>query len=100
MQKLYGLSHMALAGLVPASLVTKEGFLNRTSDLALGVALPVHSHIAMNYVVSDYVPKTLQLPVRVGILGMSAVAFLGLLKLNTTGAGITGTLRQLWKKRE
>jgi succinate dehydrogenase (ubiquinone) membrane anchor subunit len=26
-------------------------------DLALAVALPVHSHIALNFVVSDYVPK-------------------------------------------
>ncbi len=27
-------------------------------DLALGVAIPVHSHIAINSVVSDYVPKS------------------------------------------
>ena len=27
-------------------------------DLALGVAIPVHSHIAINSVLSDYVPKS------------------------------------------
>jgi succinate dehydrogenase (ubiquinone) membrane anchor subunit len=31
--------------------------LTRFADLALGVALPIHSHIAVNNVISDYVPK-------------------------------------------
>ena len=32
--------------------------LQRVTDVALGVAIPVHSHIAINSVLSDYVPKS------------------------------------------
>ena len=32
--------------------------LGKAVDLALGVAIPVHSHIAINSVLSDYVPKS------------------------------------------
>lgn len=31
--------------------------LTRGADLALALVLPVHSHVAMNNVISDYVPK-------------------------------------------
>ena len=31
--------------------------MQRISDLALGVAIPVHSHMAMNSVITDYLPK-------------------------------------------
>lgn len=33
-------------------------YLGKAADLALGVAIPVHSHIAINSVLSDYVPKS------------------------------------------
>ena len=32
--------------------------LQRVTDVALGVVIPVHSHIAINSVLSDYVPKS------------------------------------------
>lgn len=31
--------------------------MQRISDLALGIAIPVHSHMAMNSVITDYLPK-------------------------------------------
>ena len=38
-------------------------------DLTLGVLFPVHSHIALNYVISDYVPKAIRTTARVGLFG-------------------------------
>ena len=46
--KLYHGSSFALAALVPAAAVAPGGQL--PIDLALGAALPVHSHIALNFV--------------------------------------------------
>lgn len=48
MMKLYHGSSFALAALVPAAAVAPGGQL--PIDLALGAALPVHSHIALNFV--------------------------------------------------
>jgi succinate dehydrogenase (ubiquinone) membrane anchor subunit len=48
MMKLYHGSSFALAALVPAAAVAPGG--NLPVDLALGAALPVHSHIALNFV--------------------------------------------------
>ena len=41
---------------------------------------------------SDYVPRALQVPVRVGVLGLSGVMFLGLMKATLAGPGIGGKL--------
>ena len=49
-QKVYGASHVALAGLLPAGLVSPTGSVPSViADLGLAVAIPVHSHIAMNF---------------------------------------------------
>ena len=46
--KMYHASSFALAGLVPAAAIAPGG--QAAIDLALGVAMPVHSHVAMNFV--------------------------------------------------
>eukprot|EP00636_Phaeomonas_parva_P018296 CAMPEP_0118853792 /NCGR_PEP_ID=MMETSP1163-20130328/2250_1 /TAXON_ID=124430 /ORGANISM="Phaeomonas parva, Strain CCMP2877" /LENGTH=139 /DNA_ID=CAMNT_0006786405 /DNA_START=88 /DNA_END=507 /DNA_ORIENTATION=+ len=73
-------------------------------DLALGVLFPIHSHIGLNYVVTDYLPKILPTSifpaVRMGVAGLTGVMMLGLLRLNIGGPGITQTLKSLWKKPE
>jgi len=49
-QKLYHQSHYVLAGLVPATLVSdKSSIFAKVSDVGLAAAIPLHSHIAMNY---------------------------------------------------
>ena len=35
-----------------------QGIILRATDFALGVAVPVHAHVAINSVISDYVPKS------------------------------------------
>jgi succinate dehydrogenase (ubiquinone) membrane anchor subunit len=69
-------------------------------DLALGVALPLHGHIGMNYVITDYATKTLGAgargPARVCMAGFTGITMIGLAKLNLTGVGITETVKSLW----
>lgn len=99
-QKAYHTSSYALAGLLPAGLVSPEGgALAKVSDIGLAAAIPFHTHVGLSIVVADYVPRALQTPARVGVLGLTTVTFLGLLKLSLTGNGVTGTIKQLWKKQ-
>jgi succinate dehydrogenase (ubiquinone) membrane anchor subunit len=67
-------------------------------DVTLGLLLPFHSHVAMNYVVTDYVPKSLRGPARAALLAVTVVAAAGLLKLNLTGPGLTKSIKSLWVK--
>ncbi|WPT10659.1 Succinate dehydrogenase [ubiquinone] cytochrome b small subunit [Picochlorum sp. SENEW3] len=96
-QRLYHQSHYVLAGLIPATLVSEKSSIPaKLSDIGLAAAIPVHSHIAMNYVVSDYIPKSAQFPVRAGVAGLTGVMFLGLLKTAILGPGIGGAIKELW----
>jgi len=100
-RKLYENSHMALAGLVPVAALGHDGStLTRFADLALGVVIPIHSHIAVNGVISDYVPKTYIGASRYVALGTSIVALVGLTKLNLEGPGISATVKSLWRRPE
>ena len=38
----------------------QHSYVGRTADVALGVAVPLHSHVAINSVLSDYVPKSVR----------------------------------------
>ncbi|CAN0135563.1 unnamed protein product [Pylaiella littoralis] len=94
--KLYHAVNMvALAG-VPAAVATSPSALTMPLDVVLGIALPLHAHIGMNYVISDYVPKSSRGAARGVMLAASVVAALGLLKLNLSGAGLTETLKATW----
>ena len=97
--KFYHSSELVLAGLTPVAFMMPS-WANLPIDLALGVLFPVHSHIALNYVISDYVPKALRTTARVGLFGATIVTLVGILNLKLTGAGLTRTLTSLWKKPE
>jgi succinate dehydrogenase (ubiquinone) membrane anchor subunit len=97
-QRVYENSHIALAGLTPAAFLTSEGTLPRKAvDVGLGIAIPLHSHIALNAVISDYVPNSVRGLTRWGTLGLTGVAIVGLLKLNLAGPGLSATVKELWK---
>jgi succinate dehydrogenase (ubiquinone) membrane anchor subunit len=84
-------------GLVPLAALTKEGDGAAVAvDAGLAVALPIHSHIALNYVVSDYVPRGMRTGARWGVLGSSVLAALGLARLAASEPGLTGTVKRLW----
>ena len=99
LKKLYHTTAIALAGLVPLAAFQQQGdALGRVIDLGLNAALPIHGHIAMNYVVTDYVPKSVAGAARWGVLAGSAVAAAGMLKLNVAGPGVTAAVKGLWAR--
>jgi succinate dehydrogenase (ubiquinone) membrane anchor subunit len=98
MNKFYHKSMIALAVLTPVSFALSPSMLNKPIDLALGVLFPLHSHIGLNYVISDYVPKALRSTARIGLAGVTAITTLGLLQLNIGGVGMTETIKTLWRR--
>jgi succinate dehydrogenase (ubiquinone) membrane anchor subunit len=97
--KFYHTSALVLVGLTPLAFVLPS-WLNLPIDLALGVLFPIHSHIALNYVISDYVPKALRTTARVGLFGATVVTLMGMLKLNLGGPGLTKSLTSLWTSKK
>merc|ERR1719164_33555 len=70
-----------LPDILPASM----GGLTTIGNVILGVVFPLHGHIGMAGVLSDYVPKvskSLLGPSRLVLAGFTTVTILGLLKLN------------------
>lgn len=75
-----------------------EAVLSISNVLSLeGVIFPVHSHIALNYVIGDYVPKASRSIARAGLLGATIIAAAGIMKLNFTGPGLTDVIKSLWR---
>ena len=98
--KVYHRVNLALLGATPLALATDNTALSFPVDMALGLMFAMHGHIGMNYVITDYAPKIskgIVGPCRIAMLGLTAFTVLGLLKLNTTGEGLTETLKKLWR---
>jgi succinate dehydrogenase (ubiquinone) membrane anchor subunit len=98
--QLYHHSGMALIIIAPLAFVISPSKFNFPIDLALGIVFPFHSHVAFNYIISDYVPKSLRSAARMSLLGITIFTAAGLLKLNVQGPGITETFKSLWKKKK
>lgn len=99
------MSSYALLGGVPLALLTGAP-VSTVLDLALGLAIPIHSHIAMRAVFVDYMPH-------VGITtaegqalcmyilsGVTVVMAFGLAKFNLTDLGISGAVKRLWTNKK
>jgi len=71
-------------------------------DVALSIAFPLHAHVAMNCVITDYVKKFFGAgmigPARGVQLALTGLTAAGLLKCSLTGPGITETVKSLWRK--
>ena len=96
--------NLGLLGLTPLAIASEGSSLSFPVDMALAVAFPLHGHIGMNYVITDYVPKLFSKaavgPARAVMVGVTGFTMLGLTKLNVEGPGITGTLKALWRTKE
>uniref|UniRef100_M4BRN0 Succinate dehydrogenase [ubiquinone] cytochrome b small subunit n=1 Tax=Hyaloperonospora arabidopsidis (strain Emoy2) TaxID=559515 RepID=M4BRN0_HYAAE len=93
--------HMTNVGLmaaVPLAFVLSPSPLALPVDLAIGVLVPVHAHIGMNNVISDYVPKNVRTLARLGWLGATSLMLLGLLRVNLEGPGITEVVKTIWRE--
>lgn len=86
-----------MAVLTPLAFVAPAA-LSLPVDLALGLLFPFHSHVALNFVVTDYVPKSSRGLARGLVLAATVIATAGLLKLNLSGPGFTETVKSLWRK--
>ena len=100
-----GLHHkinFALVGLAPISFGLGGAF-QVPFDLLLGIALPLHGHIGMNLVATDYAKKFFGKsavgPTRVVLAGITVATTLGLLKLNLAGPGLTETIKSFWRPK-
>ena len=84
--------------LIPESWT--DGWFNKTFGLLLSANIAGHSWIGMNYVCTDYVPKVSKAllgPSRIFNIGLAAVTFLGLARINfSSKGGITGCIKGLW----
>ncbi|DAZ96191.1 TPA: hypothetical protein N0F65_012381, partial [Lagenidium giganteum] len=96
--KVYHWTSVGLMALLPTAFVLSPSPLAVPVDLALGVAIPVHAHIGINNVISDYVPQHLRTLARLGMLGVTGVMFLGFLRVNIEGEGITETIKTVWRE--
>ncbi|KAE9039383.1 hypothetical protein PR003_g6969 [Phytophthora rubi] len=96
--KVQHLTSIGLMAAVPLAFVLSPSPLALPVDLALGVILPVHAHIGMNNVISDYVPKSVRTLARLGWLGATSLMFLGLLRVNLEGPGITEVVKTVWRE--
>ena len=94
--------NLALLGVTPVALMVGQP-LQFGADMLLAVALPIHGHIGMNLVITDYAKKVVGKggigPSRVGLALITGTTMLGLLKLNLTGPGITETVKSFWRPK-
>jgi succinate dehydrogenase (ubiquinone) membrane anchor subunit len=102
MLQLHHKINIALMGLTPVALVAGGG-LQTGLDLILGIVLPLHGHIGMNQVVTDYAKKIGGKgaigPSRMGLAVLTGTTMLGLLKLNLSGPGLTETVKSFWRPK-
>lgn len=100
MMQLHHKLNIALLGFTPVALFV-GGPLQMPLDLLLGFALPMHGHIGMNLVITDYAKKIggkgAVGPSRIALAGFTVTTMLGLLKLNLQGPGITETVKSFWR---
>ncbi len=92
-------ANLALAVATPLAFVLSPSPLSYPVDLALGLLIPVHSHISLNMVAQDYVPPgTARSGSSLLIAALTILTLLGLAKVNMCGPGITESVKSLWRE--
>lgn len=89
---------LALAAAVPLAFLP-VGMISTPANLAIGVLIPLHGHVGLNCVVTDYVPKSLRCGARIGVLLMTVVSIIGLTKYNLESDGLSSLVLRLWKRK-
>ncbi len=83
---------------MPVAIIASPHPAAKPIDFALAVMIPFHGHVGMNYVISDYVPKAYKTIARSSMVGLTLITFMGLMKLNTRGSGITESVKSMWRE--
>eukprot|EP00039_Didymoeca_costata_P018687 m.334550 g.334550 ORF g.334550 m.334550 type:complete len:148 (+) comp17381_c0_seq1:45-488(+) len=84
---------VGLLGLLPAAVA----FPGQAVDMAIAIALPVHNHMGMDIVITDYIHGAVAPKLCVAlnwIVGGATMA--GLVYFNINDVGITAGIGQLW----
>merc|ERR1711907_840927 len=94
-------TNLLAIGLTPIAFVMPSTSVPTTMiNVFVGIVFPVHGHIGMTGVVTDYIPKFFGKqflgPARMALFGLTSVTVLGLLKINLTGDGMAGTVKAMW----
>ena len=95
--KVFHASNVAAAILLPVAAFSDSGSAVQTAaNWAIAGVLPLHGHIGMNWVITDYIPPASQGSVRALTLAASVICFLGLARVNAQGDGVIDTVKHLW----
>jgi len=101
--KLYHKTNLLAMAMTPLVFVLPDGNVVATLfNVVLGIALPVHAHIGMSGILTDYVPKFSKGalgPARFALVAVTGVTLVGLLKHNLTGDGMVKSIKNLWVKK-
>ncbi|KAI9034496.1 succinate dehydrogenase membrane anchor subunit [Hyaloraphidium curvatum] len=90
---------VATAALCLAPAVTGAG--NPMVDFGLAFAVPLHTHMGFDVVLTDYVPYrkfgSLYTVLAWGLKGLTAVVIYGAYQFNTNDVGITELAKRVWQ---
>jgi succinate dehydrogenase (ubiquinone) membrane anchor subunit len=92
---------LVAAGIVPLAVAPfAAGSLNPTTDAILCALLLVHSHLGLQVLVTDYIPKkrfpTARKTLSWGLNAITALVGLGLYEFETNDVGVTELVSKLW----
>jgi len=96
--QLFQWTSYGLLGLAPVAIVLSPHLIAFPVDFALGLAIPAHMHIGLVGVIEDYVPRKSQGIARLVLAVIAVLTGIGLLKVNLCGAGITESVKSLWRR--
>ncbi|GBG28842.1 Succinate dehydrogenase ubiquinone cytochrome b small subunit, mitochondrial [Hondaea fermentalgiana] len=100
-QKLFHQTSLASLALTPIAVLAHPSFLSMPIDIVLSVVFPLHAHIGINWILTDYVPAaTPNSAIRYGVLAVTGLTILGLLKVSIVDEGLVGTLKATWSSPE
>ena len=71
--KFYHMSNIILAVATPFAFIISPSILNMPIDLGLGILFPLHSHIGLSALITDYVPKTMRSVARASLLACTGI---------------------------
>ena len=100
-QMIFHKTSLGLLALTPLALAAPAAAA-MPFDIALSFAFPLHAHIGLNWIITDYMPWVGPSgALRYALAGLTAVTIAGLLKVSIADeTGLTGTLKATWKEPE
>lgn len=93
---------LGMAGLMPLyAILPGDGIFHKAFGFFLSINVTTHAWLGMHQIASDYVPKVskkLLGPAKIFNVGLAAVMFLGLSRINfSSPGGIKGMIVGLWR---